>query len=180
MTTRIAGPEDAHAIATIRILGWQQAYRGLVGDEFLDAMSVQADTERWSAMLLEQNRHARTLVVERDSEVVGFASIGPYRTVDLEAAYDVTSLAVPGTVGELYACYVHPSVWGLGAADTLMRSVLDELGTDGWRTVRLWLLDGNPRAHRFYARHGFVDDGERQTLTLPGSPDEIRMSLLLD
>jgi GNAT superfamily N-acetyltransferase len=180
MTTRTATPGDAQAIATIRVLGWQTAYRGLVGDEFLDAMSVEADTRRWSAMLEERSRLGRTLVVEQRSEVVGFASIGPYRTVDLDAAYDVTAMAVPGTVGEVYACYVHPSAWGLGASDALMRAVLDELAADGWGSARLWLLEGNPRAHRFYVRHGFADDGARQTLTLPGSPDEIRMSRRLD
>jgi GNAT superfamily N-acetyltransferase len=176
MSTRLALPADAIAIARIRVLGWQTAYRGLVADEFLDAMSIEADTLRWSATLEERNRWARTVVVEQGSAVVGFASIGPHRTVDLDAAYDVTTLAVPGTVGEVYACYVHPSTWGLGAADVLMRAALDELRADGWGSVRLWLLDGNPRAHRFYARHGFADDGARQTLTLPGSPDEIRMS----
>jgi GNAT superfamily N-acetyltransferase len=176
MTTRTAGPRDALAIATIRILGWQHAYRGLVADEFLDAMSVDADAARWAARLDEPRPWSRTLVVEADGGVVGFASIGPYRTVDLDAAYAVTSLAVPGTVGEVEALYVHPAHWGDGTADALMHAALDELRHDGWSSVQLWLLADNPRAHRFYTRHGFVDDGARQTLTLPGNPDEIRMA----
>ena len=181
MSTRTARRQDAHAIAAIRVLAWQTAYRGLVGDEHLDAMSVDADAERWSAILHEQERYSRTLVVEDAAHaVVGFASIGPYRTVDRDVAYAVTALAAPGTTGEINACYVHPERWGTGVADELMLAALAQLRADGWRSARLWLLADNPRALRFYRRHGWETDGERETLSLPGRPDEIRMTRPLD
>jgi GNAT superfamily N-acetyltransferase len=147
-----------------------------VGDEHLDAMSVDADTARWAQLLDEQDRYSRTIVLELEGAVVAFASIGPYRTVDREAAYAVTALAVPGTVAELNAFYLHPTRWGSGVADELMRALLDELRGDGWIAAHLWLLADNPRARRFYERHGWAVDGERETLTLPGDPDEIRMT----
>ena len=64
MTTRAARVADARAIAEIRILGWQSAYRGLVGDEHLDAMSVDSDTARWSTFLDGRTASRRTVVVE--------------------------------------------------------------------------------------------------------------------
>ncbi len=176
MTTRAARVADARAIAEIRILGWRSAYRGLVGDEHLDAMSVDSDTARWSTFLDAHDRFTRTVVVEDSEAVVGFASLSPYRIVDREAAYAVTALAVPGTVGELDAFYVHPDRWGTGIADELMVAALAALRSDGWTSARLWLLADNPRALQFYRRHGWAPDGGRETLSLPGRPDEIRMT----
>jgi GNAT superfamily N-acetyltransferase len=177
MTVRDAQPGDERAIAATRVRGWQTAYRGVVGDEHLDAMSVDADATRWATLLAEQDRYSRTLVVEDDGGVVvGFCSIGPDRTVDRDAAYAVTALAVPGTVGEVYALYVDPGHWGTGVSDELMRAALTSLRHDGWVRANLWLLAQNPRARRFYERHGWVADGGRQTLTLPGDPVEIRMT----
>jgi len=41
--------------------------------------------------------------------------------------------------------------------------------------VTLWVLEPNQRARMFYERHGFADDGGRQT-SGAGWPAELRMT----
>jgi GNAT superfamily N-acetyltransferase len=59
----------------------------------------------------------------------------------------------------VYAIYVDPEHWSTGAGRALMTAALDYLTASGPRPVRLWALDGNERARRFYERCGFVADG---------------------
>jgi GNAT superfamily N-acetyltransferase len=92
---------------------------------------------------------------------------------------EVIARSAAGTFGEIYAFYVHPDAWGTGVADDLMAAALDALDADGWESALLWLLAENPRARRFYERHGWSFDGEEQILPLPGEPREIRLRRVL-
>ena len=127
---------------------WQAAYRGVVSDEGLDALDVAERTERWRGNLSAPVA-ARTIVAERDGEVVGFAGFGP----DSDG----------GAEGELYAIYVHPSAWSTGAGRALMERVETELHADYDEAI-LWVLRDNPRARRFYERAGWTLDGGEKVL----------------
>jgi ribosomal protein S18 acetylase RimI-like enzyme len=41
-----------------------------------------------------------------------------------------------------------------------MQEAIDRLAKDGRSEIRVWVLDDNPRARRFYERFGFELDGE--------------------
>jgi GNAT superfamily N-acetyltransferase len=60
--------------------------------------------------------------------------------------------------GELYGVYVLPEAWGTGAGGELMETALAELGA-AFREAILWVLEDNPRARRFYEKHGWQPDG---------------------
>ena len=49
MTVRRAEPSDAGAIAEVRVSSWRSAYRGLLPDSLLDALSVPDIASRWKA-----------------------------------------------------------------------------------------------------------------------------------
>ena len=51
MVVRLATLADAEAIARVHVLTWQTAYRGLVPDDFLDALAIDRRTETWRNML---------------------------------------------------------------------------------------------------------------------------------
>ena len=78
----------------------------------------------WALLLPAQIGLRRTLVVEANSDnrvrVAGFSSLGPYRLVTLNEgvtlneAMEVVDFAEPGTVGEIYAFYLHPDYMGVG------------------------------------------------------------------
>ena len=148
MHVRTATTADALAVETVRIRGWQAAYRGIVSDAFLDGLVI--DAERRARMIT--SGQATTLVAE-DVGVLGMAVCGPAR--DGEDAM------------ELYALYVDPGCWRTGVGTALVAAC------EG--VTVLWVLEDNERAQAFYRRQGFTADGGRQELDLDGPVGEIRM-----
>jgi ribosomal protein S18 acetylase RimI-like enzyme len=144
---RDATPGDAHAIATVHVASWQVAYRGLIPDHVLDGLSVADRARRWEDRLASPSTRSRTLLVVEGPAVLGFASTGPARDEDDPAE------------GELYAFYLDPSAWGRGHGTRLHAGAVDRLRTDGFAHVRLWVLDSNVRALRFYHRQGWTETG---------------------
>ena len=136
---------DAAAIKRAQIAAWRKAYQGVIRDETLAALDENIRGDRWRA-ILRQGRH---LVAECDGTVVGFASFGPARSAGEEGG------------AEVYALYVHPDSWGIGAGRALMKQLEAELSAGGYEHAMLWVLDENPRARRFYERAGWHDDGGR-------------------
>lgn len=149
MHVRIATVDDALAVETVRLRGWQAAYRGIVADSFLDRMAV--DAERRAALMV--TGEVTTLVAE-DGTVIGMAAFGPARDAE-------TGLV------ELYALYVEPAAWRTGVGTALLAAC------EGVSV--LWVLADNERAQAFYRRHGFVADGGSKVLDLDGPVREIRM-----
>ncbi len=128
---------------------WQAAYEHAFGAERLAAIDLRAREGRWRQRLAEpEDRRGTVLVAEEEGSVVGFASCGESRDTAGE--------------GELYAIYVLPESWGSGAGRALMAAAVAALGTGGYDTASLWVLEDNPRARRFYEREGWARDGGRR------------------
>jgi GNAT superfamily N-acetyltransferase len=140
---RIATEADALAIESIRVRGWQSAYRHVFPPDDLDALPV--DAGRWRPRLETPPKGWTTFVAESNGNVVGFASVGPSR--DEEG------------IGELYAIYVDPDVWSTGAGRALMGRAEQQLRSE-YETASLWVLEDNPRARTFYERAGWAADGD--------------------
>ncbi len=144
MQIRDATPADAAGIATVRVLGWQSAYRGLLPQEGLDRLSIERDTDIWRNRL-ERPAEDAVMVVADTGGVVGFCAGGPDRDGD--------------PVGEIYALYVHPARWYGGVGTSLLAAVTNRLGEAGFGEVVLWVLATNAPARRFYESRGWVHDG---------------------
>ncbi len=156
---------DIPAVSAIRVAGWKAAYAGVVPRPYLDAMTVEADAERRRAQFRRPREKVTDLVaVEGHETVVGWACLGPYRDTG----------AGPAT-GELYAVYVQPALIGSGIGRTLLNAVHTRAAAHGFDTLRLWVLEDNPRARRFYERAGYVADGAVQADDYDGvSVPEVR------
>ncbi|TCC18069.1 GNAT family N-acetyltransferase [Kribbella speibonae] len=107
---------------------------------------------------------SRIHVAVADEQVIGYAGVGPERDVS----------ARPNT-GELYALFVHPDHWGNGAGRALTDAACADLREAGCTTVRLWVLEANIRARRFYTRYGFTETPDRTHSSLGDLP-EIRLT----
>ncbi|MEJ1088781.1 GNAT family N-acetyltransferase [Microbacterium sp. Mu-80] len=159
MPVRNATVADAHGLAVVHVRSWQAAYRGLMPQEVLDALSIAEREANWARFMADSERSSRTLVVERDNEIVGWAGYGAARDDD-----------APGT-GELWGIYAHPAAWSTGVGHALVTAVEAALRAEGHEVAYLWVLAGNDRAAAFYERHGWASDGgtkidERPGLTL--------------
>lgn len=65
---------------------------------------------------------------------------------------------------ELISMWVAPAWRGQGVGDRLVEAVLAWAAGERYATVRLWVADGNARAERLYARHGFASTGRKQPM----------------
>ena len=144
---RAARAADARATATIRVHGWQAAYRGQLPDDLLDDLSVEGDAIRFADHLRHLPPGRRLWVAEVDGELVGFASTGPARDEDAHGA------------AEVYAIYVRPDLIGRGIGQRLLDHAVRDLADQGYREATLWTLATNLPAQRFYERAGWRADG---------------------
>ncbi|HEV2724060.1 MAG TPA: GNAT family N-acetyltransferase [Thermoleophilaceae bacterium] len=149
VAVRTAGVADAPSIARVHVSSWQAAYRGILPDEVLDAMSPGQREERWRQILSGGEESGFTVVAEVEGRgVQGFGSALP-RSRDDDAGE---------RTGEVTALYVEPSGWRRGIGRRLLAEVLDRLGSHGCQEATVWVLAENHRAHKFYARFGFALD----------------------
>jgi GNAT superfamily N-acetyltransferase len=156
---RRAGLGDARAIAEIVVTGWQIAYRGILPDEFLDSLHVDAREAAWREMLgRDADGGTPAWVAECSGRVVGFVSSGPPRDED-----------VPRFGAEIYAIYVLPQSWRQGLGSELLETAVEHWQGGGAQTLVLWVFEANERARSFYEAMGWRPDGARQELVLGGT-----------
>lgn len=173
---RPATVEDAEPIAGLHVRAWQRGYAGIVPADML----LQLDPADWvprRRRAIESGRSTNLVAADAGTgAIAGFLDAGPARR-----GQDWNDL--DPVEGEVYAIYVDPPYWGAGAGRALMAAGVAALTAAGRGPVRLWVLDANDRARRFYERYGFVLDGERSTypVTRPDGAtvllDEIRYVL---
>ena len=151
MEIRPADVADAARIAEIHVRSWQQAYQGLIPQDYLDSLDPADRIERRAQLLssLDPERSACLVVTGDDAEIAGFAHLGPSRDDDDD----------PAETGEIMAIYLAPDAWGHGFGRELMAASLGFLTGAGYQEATLWVLDTNDRARRFYAAAGFAADG---------------------
>lgn len=153
ITVRRAAPTDVPAIARFQTECWNEAYRGIVPQEYLDRTTVADREVRWASRIQSRD----ILLAERDGALSAVASTST-RTDRL-----------PGPRFELNTLYVSASERGRGLGAWLLAQAVEA------RAAVLWVYRGNVRAIRFYLREGFAHDGYEAT-----DPDtgivEVRMS----
>lgn len=139
---------------------WDGAYRGLLPDDYLDAMDVTRWTGGWQRILSGERPPgaATSVALAEDGGVVGFVDVVPSR--DDGAASDT---------GEVTSIYVLPAAWGTGVGRALMAAAVDCLREHGFRSVTLWVLRDNERARLFYERAGWSPDGASKDDVVAGA-----------
>ncbi|NQY57096.1 MAG: GNAT family N-acetyltransferase [Ilumatobacteraceae bacterium] len=165
---RAARPHDADAIADAHSEAWRVAYQHLVSAAFLESDSVAAARRQsWRRLLIDDVRPEgldpdhRLYVGVLDERVVGFGHVGAVHSEDPAGA---PAVADREELGELYGFYVHPIAWGTGVADRLIEQCHATL-QERCGVAVLWVLSDNPRARRFYERHGWSCDTHSGTVT---------------
>ena len=79
--------------------------------------------------------------------------------------------------GWLDGLYVRPEWWGTGVAGELHDRAVAALRAGGVETARLWVLEANGRARRFYERRGWYLDGDTRVVPFPPHPLDVGYSL---
>jgi GNAT superfamily N-acetyltransferase len=156
---RAAVPEDADDVARVHVRSWQSAYRGLLAQEYLDALEPEA----WAAGYTFGRvglALPSTLVAVDGPTICGLATTGLCRDKEL------------ANCGELMALYVDPAYLGTGVGRLLIAAARARLRGVGVGQAVLWVLDGNVLARWFYERDGWGCDGTRRTVAYGNAPVE--------
>ncbi|MBS1882508.1 MAG: GNAT family N-acetyltransferase [Actinobacteria bacterium] len=140
---------DEPAVAELHVRSWQEAYRGLMPDEFLDGLDPGDRAGRYTFGSSDEGAPVTVLAVERGEgeRIAGFVTFGASRDHDARG------------LGEVYALYVDPGRLRGGVGRLLMAEARRRLASDGYREAILWVLQGNDRARSFYASEGWSPDG---------------------
>jgi GNAT superfamily N-acetyltransferase len=153
---RRARVEDAGAIAQVHIQSWKETYPGIIPQDIIDAMALDAKTKDWSVNLLEGPPHYRFTFVAEDSsqKVVGFASGGALRK-SLFSGEDSLREQVERFEGELQSIYLLKNFQGQGLGRQLFSAVAKELKKLGHKNMLVRVLKDNA-TRGFYERMGGV------------------------
>lgn len=150
MRIRTAGADDAQAIARVRALSWQAAYRGIIPSEHLATLSVDTVVAHWRAILSYEPYRRFILVAEQSrSAIVGYVFAGPERVSNSACG------------GELFELYVLPSRQRQGVGRELVCAASARLVGSGVRSMTIWALAANTSGRRFYEAIGGVIKGRR-------------------
>jgi GNAT superfamily N-acetyltransferase len=153
VTLRDARRGDELAVAEVHVRSWQEAYRGLMPDEYLDALDPRDRASRYTFEASDPAAPTTVVAVaEEDGEevVLGFTTFCPSRDADAP------------DLGEVVALYVDPERHRGGVGRLLMAEARRRLADAGFTEALLWVLDGNDRAASFYEREGWRPDGARR------------------
>ena len=149
MIIRDAEPGDARQIAEVHVASWQSAYAGLIPDSELERLSVNEREYVWNRRLTG-NRSMFPVFVDQD-RVVGWAVVGPSRDPDCDRAQ----------VYELYAIYLLELYCGRGFGKRLYQAAEQRIVPVA-KEIKVWVLEGNTRARRFYESIGFTIESNQQ------------------
>lgn len=138
--------DDIDRVRQIYILGWQNAFRGIVPQTYLDTMNLN----NWAPPL------DGAYVLTDGIGILGTSSIAPARDGSFAGW------------GEIISIYVLPRLIGQGYGHLLFEYVKEELLKQHYRKIYLTVFEDNHRARSFYEKHAFSWNGERLPIHIGG------------
>ncbi len=161
---RPATQRDAKAVAQIHVAAWQAAYKDIMPAEDLADLSVTKREAFWKEAI--EYAEPQLLVALKGTEVVGFVGFDRSRDKGTQS-----------TQGEIWAMYVSPAHWNLGAGLALWDAALEACKEEGFNKLSLWVLLQNEKALHFYEQLGFKRDMPSLKTVAIGSAklEEIRL-----
>lgn len=137
---RRARVADAGAVAAVHADAWQEAYRSILPAQLLSGVTPETRLAPRRAILADPNIWC-FVAEDPNGGIVGFADCGPER-------------GASNGLGEIYAIYLLELFSGRGLGTVLMAACAAQLRMAGYIGARLWVLEQNVSARRFYESLG--------------------------
>ena len=146
---RPACPEDINDISCVLAASWKTAYRGIIADSYLDALS---DTH-WVDFLASglKGKKIIVMVMESGRQIIGAATMS-----ETENSGEC----------DLISFYLLSDKIGQGLGQIFYSSIENEMRNRGFSSCRLDVLESNTRAVRFYKKQGFLDTNKELNVNL--------------
>lgn len=137
---------DIDKVRQLYISGWQNAFKGIVPQDYLDNMNL----DNWAPPL------NGAYILTDGKNVLGTSSISSARDNCFEGW------------GEIISIYVLPELIGQGYGHLLFEFVKEKLLKLGYNKIYLTVFEDNKRARKFYEKHNFSWNNERIPLNVGG------------
>lgn len=155
VTIRTARPDDAAALADLKLLTFRQTF---LEEGFgipyppADLAIFEADSYSLASVTAELADPAKcNWVAEDGGRLIGYAQVGPCKLPHPEASSEQ---------GELYQLYVRREAQGLKLGGKLLRLAMDHLAATRPGPVWLGVWSGNEKAQMVYLAKGFAKVGD--------------------
>jgi ribosomal protein S18 acetylase RimI-like enzyme len=139
---------DIPAVAQVHLLTSKIAYRGILDQDLLNALSLSGRIALWETRYASMGPQGQLWIQSLGSNIVGFALCD---TLDDQVATT--------TACELKSFYITPNYWGAGLGARLIAHAMQSFKDRGFESMILWTIRKNARARAFYDRLGFCFDG---------------------
>ena len=138
---------DESSIAKVHIRSWQEAYRGLLPQNYLDNLCAKLNerTQMWINAI--KNPQRWTWVATIDNEIVGFIIFGPPRDQNRDGFI------------ELGAIYLLEEYKNKKIGISLLMTGFNYFKSQGYDKCYCWVLKGNPTIN-FYEKTGALFSGQ--------------------
>jgi putative acetyltransferase len=133
---RPATSDDVDAIADLFHRGWHDAHPGNVPDGLTERRTAEAFHDRVARRVAETDE---TTVAEVEGGIAGFVMVAG---------------------DEAEQVYVDRAFRGTGVAGTLLAEAERQIAAADHEVAWLAVVRGNDRAQAFYAKQGWVDEGD--------------------
>ena len=144
ITYRPATPADADRIAALHARSWQETYRGIMLDGFLDDEVEAERLEEWRNRFAEQPPNRQIIVAEDGQQLVGFACV----LTGSDPVYGAL----------LDNLHVASSYKGRGVGRSLIKQAADWVQQrEPTSPFYLWVYEQNHPARAFYDGLGAIN-----------------------
>ncbi len=165
MIFRQVVPQDLSQIAALHAYSWQQTYRGILNDAYLNDTVIVEKQNEWQQRLTgTADRQMWVLVAEQDLMLCGFSCL----------FFD------HGPNSETYMdnLHVEPKFQATGLGKTLLKKsfkhAYDQRPDSGFY---LWVFENNTRAINFYLKQG-AELAAKETQDAPGGGEVKALKLV--
>lgn len=147
--------EDCLGIARVVTVSWNETYKGIVPEWFLEKLKINEEERANRAIDNFDINNNHQFVLEIDGEVVGFINLGLTEDDDFV------------NCGEVFAFYIISKYKGKGFGRKLIEEGIRELKSLGCDKMIIACLKGNP-TNEFYKHIGgvYIKDGVYKRLEL--------------
>lgn len=133
-------PADAAGLAYVNFTAWQQTYRGILDDVYMDTLSIEKFTARWHTIIQHQRSNTFVFVLRHNEKIIGYCSGGPV----LESAENYPA--------QVYSLYLLKEHHGHKQGHALFKKAALQLQQLGFTSFCVFVLQQNP-ALQFYKQH---------------------------
>ena len=140
---------DANDVAAIHVKSWQQSYRSIIDEHYLENISFSDRLELRKKILQSNDPNQIHLVAVYEETIIGFCDAG--------SAFESTA----NYRGEIYAIYLLEEFKKLGVGHRLLQAANEFLAQKKLLPYVAWVLKANHSACAFYQKNGGIVSGEK-------------------